>query len=108
MNRPPTPKEYLGFEEWCDVVYKESEECDKKQDDAMQEALTAEWLIEHGLMPDPTELTAPWWLLKQNPNPNKIDMVRDRLKGYTDGTLNGWSVEDRDPDGKPENYRVRQ
>jgi hypothetical protein len=30
---------------------------DTKQYDAMQEALTCEWLIEQGLMPDPSEFT---------------------------------------------------
>jgi hypothetical protein len=58
MNRPPTPREYLGFGEWCDVVFQQ-EECDEKQNSAMQEALTAEWLIEQGLMPDPTDFPPP-------------------------------------------------
>lgn len=43
MNRPPQPHEVLAS--W---VFDEDY-------DSMQEALTAEWLIEQGLIPDPTQ-----------------------------------------------------
>jgi len=48
-NRPPTPDEVIA-EPW-------TEYCKRKGRDVsgMQEALTCEWLIEQGLMPDPTE-----------------------------------------------------
>lgn len=48
--RPPTPEEVVEFGQH-DVLTLVME-CD-----CMQEALTAEWMIEQGLMPDPTEFT---------------------------------------------------
>jgi hypothetical protein len=47
MNRPPTPEEIIPVLWWTDWSDKER--------DAMQEALTAEWLIEQGLMPCPSK-----------------------------------------------------
>lgn len=48
MIRPPTPDECIPVLWWSDWSDKER--------DAMQEALTCEWLIEHGFMPDPSDL----------------------------------------------------
>lgn len=48
INRPPTPEDAVLWSDypytWSDVDY------------CMQEALTCEWLIQMGLMPDPSEL----------------------------------------------------
>ena len=53
MNRPPRPMHVLDWSEWIDNNFYNNEE-------AMQEALTCEWLIEQGLMPDPTECNVSW------------------------------------------------
>lgn len=42
MNRPPTPEEVIPILWWTDWSDRER--------DAMQEALTAEWLIEQGFL----------------------------------------------------------
>jgi hypothetical protein len=51
MNRPPQPSEcveLLWFTYFDNVRFQEEYDC-------MQEALTCEWDIERGMMPDPTE-----------------------------------------------------
>ena len=48
ISRPPTVREKLG--EWLWYTSPDWEDFD-----CMQEALTAEWLIKQGFMPDPSD-----------------------------------------------------
>jgi hypothetical protein len=53
MNRPPLVDEVIIDTEWCNLNgYADGWRLEL---DNMQEALTCEWLIEKGFMPDPTE-----------------------------------------------------
>ncbi len=95
MNRPSTPGMVLTHDEYFPL--------EGDQYECVQEALTCEWDIDRGAMPDPSEFVAsggkaatvliqgvehPVWI--GNPN------------------LNGWQYVDRDPHGKPSDYEVKR
>lgn len=52
--RPPTPQEAIDWRGVRTTVYPYKDFWTLNMD-CMEEALTAEWLIEYGLMPDPTD-----------------------------------------------------
>lgn len=60
MNRPPQPTDLLWYmkdgwaHNYCFLIPEMAEKYDSLEASCMQEALTAEWLIEQGFMPDPS------------------------------------------------------
>ncbi len=104
MNRPPDPEDVLEVSELQELLFTLNPfGVDLDQVKCMQEALTCEWLIEYGFMPDPSEFVAsggkaatvliqgmehPVWV--GNPN------------------LDGWEYVDHDPFGKPSDYAVKR
>lgn len=55
ISRPPKPEEVLAMGEFPLLAVRPLFDVDIKQIEAMQEALTVNWLIEQGFMPDPSE-----------------------------------------------------
>jgi hypothetical protein len=60
INRPPTPIDVLEYVDWLDELYCIPTSVNIEQSNAMQEAITAEWLIEYGFMPDPSRAVMVW------------------------------------------------
>lgn len=76
INRPPTPEEAFTRDElFTQVPYSE--------DECVQEALTCEWLIAQGLMPDPADL-----LCRDCKN------IGEHC-GYYSEHIDGWTCEDK-------------
>lgn len=89
MNRPLTPYKITDLYE----IRKNSDSYTVwlQNYDCMQEALTVEWLIEYGLIPEPKNF--------------------ELMKSYSNkptGWYMDWECKDCDPDGKPEDYKVKQ
>lgn len=90
MIHPPSPSYVLHIDEYADTFFSDSGwGVDRAQLAAMQEALTAEWLIDGGFMPCPSEAHCY------------------ESFGYED-IVDGWLVVDRDPHGKPSDYEVKR
>lgn len=96
-NLPPRTYFVISLEEIYNISWKDGmgrHYVDHQQENAMQEALTAEWLISICAMPDPSD----FWF-------------SDTLNGWMGSPwFRDWNYcyEDKDPHGKPEHYKVKR